>query len=637
MSDISSISSSSSWETIKEKALQNDNLNADIRVGDRRVEVNAPSTWQRFKVAIGWEKTPVYASREETLQNLREQFGLDFSQKLRTLVQETGIKTDSAEYTNLMAGAMQSFKVITQKLTTTIETSTVSTSQAIQEADEGALSSLALLRQQFATPQFTPQFCKTSEGKWSVLQAAPHPENFVLSGGGVKGAGYVGWFKAAEQFGVLKNLKRIAGSSAGAMTAALIASGMSAQDFEKASNRTSFWSVLTGTSSDPTINAATKLDKKGWFSDFSFSGTYAVDHLNQEMVGSIKKYFNKFKTKNELEQEIGRLKLNDQDKVILLDLYQKITPPPPHWLFGSWFQKKKPTYMVTFQDLAALTKIDSRFKELTVTEYDSDKKEERYFNVETTPALAIATAVRGSMALPGAFNPVLINGERIIDGGAGSNTPAEVFKDLPKEKTLVLQFENNGAFNQTVYNIKDEKKKEGFAEAVEEAVDYVKEKAEEAVTGNPDFAKRTQWDRKKLYDAGPNAEMVTEGNLGTTSFTASQERIRQAQRQAEIRATEAFSLRQDQAVDHVFNSLEEAMKAMNSAELKSIIDFYGFTPPQYDPDYEKKALHGDVLPLATGARRGVSQELSQGDRVAIVEAAEEELRARSQPELPLQG
>ena len=227
------MSSGPSWEGIKETALENDKLAADIRVSDDAVQVNAPGMLQRFKVAIGFEKAPVYASRDETLTNLREQFGLDFSQKLRTLIQETGIRTDSEEYKTLVTHAMQSFDVITQKLTTTIATPAISTSQAIQEAHLGSLNSLHLLRECFARPQQTPQFCVTKEGKISVLQPAPHPENFVLSGGGVKGAGYVGWFKAAEKFGVLKNLKRIAGSSAGAMTAALIASGMNAEDLKK--------------------------------------------------------------------------------------------------------------------------------------------------------------------------------------------------------------------------------------------------------------------------------------------------------------------------------------------------------------------------------------------------------------------
>lgn len=647
MSNISSISSTSSWETIKEKALENQNLDADIRVSADAIQVNAPSTWQRVTVAIGYRKAPLYPSRDETLENLREQFGVDFSRKLQRLVKETGIKTDSEEYKTLVTHAMQSFDVITQKLATSIAAPTVSTSQAIQEAHKGALTSLARLREKFATPQLTPQFCKTGDGKWSVLQPAPHPENFVLSGGGVKGAGYVGWFKAAEQFGLLKNLKRIAGSSAGAITAAMIASGMSAEDFEKANARTSFWSILTGKSSDPIIKAATQVETKGWISYFSFSGTYAVDRINQEMVGSIKNYLRKFKTQTEFRKEIEtilaskvqskEIQAAEKDQLVqtLTELYPNITPPRPHWLFGSLFQKRKPTYMVTFRDLAALAKIDSRFKELTVTGYSKTKTQEKYFNAERTPHLAIAKAVRGSMALPGAFDPVIIDDEVIIDGAVGSNTPVEIFTGFPKEKTLVLQFENDGRFNQTVYNIRV-KQKAGVVEgwiAKEEGA--VVEGIEKAVTDNPNLGKDAQRDRQKLYEAGPNAMMVAEGNLETVSFTASPERIREAQRQAEIRAMEAFSMRQDQAVDHVFSSLKEAMGTMSVAELKNIIEFYDFKPPFYDPDYEKKAGRGEVLPLSTESRRSLSSMLSREDRDTIAQAAATELASRSQSELLL--
>ncbi|MEI6416803.1 MAG: patatin-like phospholipase family protein, partial [Verrucomicrobiota bacterium] len=645
--NISSMSSSPSWEGIKEGALENDKLNADIRVSDRGIQVNAPSVCQRFKVAIGLEKAPIYASREETLTNLSEQFGLDFSQKLRALIQETGIRTDSEEYRTLVTHAMQSFDVITQKLTTTIAVPAASTSQAIQEAHLGSLNSLALLRTQFAKPQQTPQFCMTKEGQISVLQPAPHAENLVLSGGGVKEAGYVGWFKAAERAGALKKIKRLAGSSAGAITAALMASGMSADDFEKANNRTSFWSILTGNSRDPVINQATQLETKGCLSCFSFSGTYAVDHINQEMVGSINKYFKTFKNSQDFKNKIEELESfgSSSDKEKLENLYKNITPPPPHWLFGSLFQKKQPTYMVTFQDLATLTKIDPRFKELTVTGYDVTNQQEIYYNAKDYPDEKIAKAVRISMSLPFIFQPILNpkTGAVLEDGGIGSNTPTEVFvqegageKELEqaRAKTLVLGFDNNGRF----YDITSQ----GI---IRKRVDW----PSALLSGNPNFQKSSDRDARNLYDAGPNAMDVEHGTLNTTSFLASDSTLHAAQRQAEIRATEAFSLRQNQAelksigqalsdsrnsnhpaVDSLFASLKDAMGAMTSSELENINFFYGLTPPQYDPDHANKARQGDALPLSAEARRAVSQTFFKQDSAAIVQAAQNELTTRFQ-------
>lgn len=48
-------------------------------------------------------------------------------------------------------------------------------------------------------------------------------ENIVLEGGGVKGIAYIGALRALEEKGLLKNIKRIAGSSAGAIFAGALA------------------------------------------------------------------------------------------------------------------------------------------------------------------------------------------------------------------------------------------------------------------------------------------------------------------------------------------------------------------------------------------------------------------------------
>ena len=235
------------------------------------------------------------------------------------------------------------------------------------------------------------------------------------------------------------------------------------------------------------------------------------------------------------------------------------------------------------------------------------------------------------MSLPLIFQPMVDSktGDVLEDGAIGSNIPVEVFvrneaaeKDLEqaRAKTLVLGFDNNGRF----YDITSKgiiHKPVGFISTV--------------VSSNSNFQKSADYDAIKLYDAGPNAMNVEHGTLDTTSFMASKSSLHTAQRQAEIRATEAFSLRQDQAVDHVFDSLEKAMEGMRCVELKNIIDFYDVKPPLYDSDYEKKALDGDVLPLSTEARRAMSQILSKNDSCDIVQAAKEELALRSQAEFVL--
>ena len=53
--NISSMSSIPAWEGIKEVALENDKLNADIRVGDGPVQVNAPGILDEIEINIGLE------------------------------------------------------------------------------------------------------------------------------------------------------------------------------------------------------------------------------------------------------------------------------------------------------------------------------------------------------------------------------------------------------------------------------------------------------------------------------------------------------------------------------------------------------------------------------------------------------
>ena len=50
-------------------------------------------------------------------------------------------------------------------------------------------------------------------------------ENLVFSGGGMKGLAYCGAVEVLEKFGILKNIKRYAGSSAGSIMASLLAIG----------------------------------------------------------------------------------------------------------------------------------------------------------------------------------------------------------------------------------------------------------------------------------------------------------------------------------------------------------------------------------------------------------------------------
>lgn len=75
--------------------------------------------------------------------------------------------------------------------------------------------------------------------------------NLVFEGGGVKGIAYVGAMEVLEKEGILQNIKRVGGTSAGSINAVLFASGFSNQETHSELNKLNFndfkddsWGVL---------------------------------------------------------------------------------------------------------------------------------------------------------------------------------------------------------------------------------------------------------------------------------------------------------------------------------------------------------------------------------------------------------
>ncbi|XP_021371581.1 uncharacterized protein LOC110462082 isoform X2 [Mizuhopecten yessoensis] len=58
-------------------------------------------------------------------------------------------------------------------------------------------------------------------------------ENLVFEGGGAEGAGFCGALKVIEDLGFMQNIKRFAGTSAGAITAALVAVGYTSKEVDE--------------------------------------------------------------------------------------------------------------------------------------------------------------------------------------------------------------------------------------------------------------------------------------------------------------------------------------------------------------------------------------------------------------------
>jgi NTE family protein len=122
--------------------------------------------------------------------------------------------------------------------------------------------------------------------------------NLIFEGGGVKGIAYVGAMQVLEQRGILKNVHRVGGTSAGAINALLFALGFdipSQLQLLESTNFKKFMDDSFGVIQD--INRLTKLF--GWFKGDFFSGW--AGKLIKEKLGNEKSTFNDLKDKKKTD------------------------------------------------------------------------------------------------------------------------------------------------------------------------------------------------------------------------------------------------------------------------------------------------------------------------------------------------
>lgn len=205
--------------------------------------------------------------------------------------------------------------------------------------------------------------------------------NLVLEGGGIRGIAYCGALQELEQRGMLKDIRRLGGTSAGAIQASLLAVGYSAAE-------------LTELVSEMKIQS---------FND----GQYIF-------VGGTQRLIERF----------GWYKG---------EAFRK-------WI-GEKIDRKAGVDNLTFGQLHALTQQDSCYKDLYVTVTNLTQQKSMVLSYEKFPDLAVADAVRASMSIPlyycavfmdstGRFYqrpPRTIPADVLVDGGLLMNYPIGLF------------------------------------------------------------------------------------------------------------------------------------------------------------------------------------------------------------------
>jgi NTE family protein len=197
-----------------------------------------------------------------------------------------------------------------------------------------------------------------------------HFKNLVFEGGGVKGIAYVGALQVLDKEGILQNIERVAGTSAGAMVAVLVGLGYSAEEM-----RGVLWNIKFRNFLDKSWglirNTGRLIEDYGWYKGEFFRN-----------------------------------------------------------LMAERIQEKTGDGEVTFKDIENMRKGGKPFRDIYLIGADLSTGLSKVFSASTTPDVKVADAARISMSIPLIFAAVKgIKGDDhiYVDGGLLENYAIKVF------------------------------------------------------------------------------------------------------------------------------------------------------------------------------------------------------------------
>lgn len=194
-----------------------------------------------------------------------------------------------------------------------------------------------------------------------------HFRNLIFEGGGVKGIAYVGAIEELRKKEILKDIKRVGGTSAGAINAVLVGLNFSAEETKKV-----LWELDFNDFKDDSFgivrDAKRLLEKFGW---------YKGDYFRNWIADIIKR------------------KTGNADS--------------------------------TFADINAMKEAKG-FKDLFLIGTNLSTRYSEVFSFKHTPRVCVADAVRISMSIPLFFQAIRNHRDDVyVDGGVLKNYPVKLF------------------------------------------------------------------------------------------------------------------------------------------------------------------------------------------------------------------
>ena len=226
-------------------------------------------------------------------------------------------------------------------------------------------------------------------------------ESLVFKGGGIRGLGYIGATRALFEALIMPGVKRVAGSSAGAVTAIVIGLGYQQE---------SIASLVSG------VDMADLEDTNGLSGVAKFSKLLRNGYINEgdKLLAKLREVI-----KSRITAVINNYQQEHPENLAQL---AALAIDPDH---------------VTFKNISDLSQLipEAGIKDIYITgtrlpgAVDHTFQLE-IFSIEDTPDMEVALAGRISISMPKFFKPVEWNGSQYVDGGCLKNFPIEIFDDV---------------------------------------------------------------------------------------------------------------------------------------------------------------------------------------------------------------
>ena len=340
-------------------------------------------------------------------------------------------------------------------------------------------------------PKLKPQTFVAKDGKalavtrqpnGRTLYTAPPPpvKELTFSGGGGKGVALPGAVRALHESGVLDTVDQIAGASVGSMTAAMLAAGCTADEFDQVAGADSTAEAITegtGGSAGGMLKASLRnllghtgkgTQEAAWYA----KPFVALKEMAESSTASPFTGEGLEKLVSVVLDETLRKRIQEHQT-----LCQAQGTPVDASVMAVVEAMTQGARGPTFGELRALNKFIPAVKEVVITgtyttefkDYDERTKSGKgeledgnqeallyVFSADTEPDLPVAVAVHASASFPGVFKPVhikLASGltVRFVDGGVMNNTPTsatlaegrDLLNPMPEERGMTFVFEDD--------------------------------------------------------------------------------------------------------------------------------------------------------------------------------------------------